>query len=229
MLLMDMGRIMSNDLVTRFQAQREEARECFNRAATDYAKGFFVLYQIHEQKTYEAEYERWDDFLEDFAHEVKDASRTLMYDMVRVVRRLKSLNEEQELWSNEDIMEALEHPTVVQEVLRKCGDWERGGGFIKLTNGVDAPMLPGDTSDAEAITEIVKDAMALPRGEGRKYVSERAKEAQIWARLLDVGTAVSITIVDEDEDQRFEFFHKGKISSRVREYLERVFRSRFGG
>jgi hypothetical protein len=215
---------MDNALVTRFQAQREEARECFNRAATDCAKGFFVLYQIQEQETYKAEYERWDDFLEDFAHEVKDASRTLMYDRVRLIRRLKSLE-----WSNDDIMEALESPTVVQEALRKCGDWERGGGFIKLTNGVDTPFYPEDTSQAEAMTEIVKDAMALPRGEGRKYVSERAKEPQIWAKLVDAGTAVSITIVDEDEDQRFEFFHKGKISSRAREYLERVFRARFGG
>jgi len=214
---------MNNALMTRFQSQREEARECFNRAATDYAKGFFVLYQIHEQKTYEAEYDRWDDFLEDFAHEVKDASRTLMYDMVRVVRRLKSLE-----WDDDDIMEALEKPTVVQEGLRKWGDWERGGGFIKLTNGVDIPLLPEDTSEAEAMTEMLKDAMALGRGEGRKYVSERAKEAQIWAKLVETDGATSITIVDADEDQSFEFFHKGPISSRVRGYLERVFRGRFG-
>lgn len=219
---------MDNALMTRFQSQREEARDCFNRAATDYAKGFFVLYQIHEQKTYEAEYERWDDFLEDFAHDVKDASRTLMYDMVRVVRRLKSLNEEQELWTDEDIMEALERPTVVQEALRKCGDWKRGGGFLGLTNGVDVPLLPEEVSEAEAITEIVKDAMALGRGEGRKYVSERAREPQIWAKLVETDGATSITIVDADEDQSFEFFHKGGISSRVREYLERAFRSRFG-
>ena len=220
---------MNNALMTRFQAQREEARDCFNRAATDYAKGFFVLYQIHAQKTYEVEYERWDDFLEDFAHEVKDASRTLMYDMVRVVRRLKSLNEEQELWSDDDIVEALERPTVVQESLRKCGDWKRGEGFIGLTNGVDVPFLPEHTSEAEVMTEIVRSAMALPRGEGRKYVSERAREPQIWAKLVEVDGATSITIVDADEDQSFEFLHKGAISSRVRGYLERVFRGRFGG
>lgn len=153
-----------------------------------------------------------------------------MYDMVRIVRRLKSLTAEDgdALITDDEIIQALQTPTVIQEALNKCGQWKRGGGFEGLVNGVEAPILPKlNPSEAEIMALIVLDAAALSRGEGRKYISLMAGEPQIWVKLVETDAATGIEIVDEDAEQSFKFFMNGGLSSRARAYLERVFGARF--
>lgn len=218
------------DQLDRFKQQREHASNCIKKGTADIAEGFFTLYLIRAEETYKAEYATWGDFINDFKEEVHYASRTLMYDMVRVVRRLKSLQGEDgdALVNDEEILRALRTPMVIREALNKCGRWTRGGGFEGLVDGVEAPILPKrNPSDAEVMALIVKDALELERGQARKFISETVGESQIWAKLIETDAAAGIEIIDEDEGQRFEFFMKGALTSRVRDYLERAFRARF--
>lgn len=218
------------DQINRFKQQREHASNCIKKGTSDIAEGFFTLYQIRVQGTYKAEYATWDKFIHEFKEEVHYTSRTLIYDMVRVIRRLKSLQGEDgdALINDEQIMQALKTPMVIREALNKCGRWTRGGGFEGLVDGIEAPILPKlNPSDAEVMALIVKDALELERGQARKFISETVGESQIWAKLIETDAAAGIEIIDGDEGQRFEFFMKGALTSRVRDYLERAFRTRF--
>jgi len=136
----------------RFKQQREHAANCIKVGTRNVAEGFFTLYQIRVEETYKAEYATWGDFIDEFKHEVHGASRTLMYDMVRVVRRLKSLQSEDgnALVNDEEILQALSTPMVIRDALNKCGRWTRGGGFEGLVDGIEAPILPKlNPSEAE--------------------------------------------------------------------------------
>lgn len=214
----------------RFKQQREHASNCIERGTSDIAEGFFTLYQIRVQETYKAEYATWDKFIHEFKEEVHYASRTLIYDMVRVIRRLKSLQGEDgdALVNDEEILQALRTPMVIRDALNKCGRWTRGGGFEGLVDGVEAPILPKlNPSDAEVMALIVLDALELERGEARKFISQKVGEPQIWAKLVETDAVAGIEIIDEDEEQTFNFFMKGALTSRARDYLERAFRARF--
>jgi len=210
---------VDEQLITRFREQKEHAKECLNKGVEMLAEGWLTLYEISAEKSYLAEYETWEEFLEDFSHDVKDASRTLMFDRVRMVRRLKDIG-----WTDEQILEALKSPTVAQEALIRFAEWQRGGGLLKLANGVQKPE---ELEDDEALSQMVETAIGLPRGEGRKYVSETMGQDQVYARLKETDGFTAIIIVDEDLGTTYEFFCKEAISNGARNYLERKFGTRF--
>jgi len=205
--------------LTTFREQRKYAAECLNKGHEMLAEGWLALYVIKAEKSYEAEFETWEEFVSDFTHDVPDTSRTLVYDMVRMVRRLKALE-----WPDDEILKALKSPTVAQEALLEFGEWERGGGLLKLSNGVERPE---DADDVEVISEMVKTAIDLPRGEGRKYVSETTREPQVYATLKEADDFTLIVIVDDDTNERFEFFCRELVSNGARNFLEKKLGTRF--
>ena len=222
--------VVDEQLITRFRKQKDHAEECLNTGVELLAEGWLTLYEISAEQTYLAEHETWEEFLAEFAKHVKDASRTLMCDRVRMVRRLKDIG-----WSDEEVLKALKSPTVAQEGLLKWGEWERAGGLHKLTNGTDRNVWITDEegipienpTDAEILTHHLKNAIECGRGEGRKYISETVGEEQVYARLRDTSSFTAIFIVDEDLGKTFEFFCREAISNGARNYLERRFGTRF--
>jgi len=203
---------LTHHATQEFERRNKRAKRFFGKATRNAALGFLELYKIKRKDLWRAglssegtPYPCWEQYLEEFAFEAANVSRAKIYGRITLISRLeRGLG-----WGIWAVYQALQSPAVAMDALKKLAEWERGTGELKaLKPGVlQALANPSDglASPAECLSEIVQDAIALPRGEGRKFISEIAGEIQVWARLQLAGRSLFIIVRNDALGKEYQY------------------------
>jgi len=194
-----------------FEKRDKKAKRYLGKATRNAALGFLELYRIKQKELWQAGlnsegefYQTWEQYLDEFVFEVTNISRSKVFGRMRVIRRLEAgLG-----FGVFAIYRALQSPAATEDALNKLGVWVRGTGELKaLKPGVEERIALPFTEDSpqELLSEVVSNAMVLPRGEGRRYVSEMAGELQIWGRLELAGGRMWIIIKNEGSGAEYQY------------------------
>lgn len=195
-----------------FERRHKRAKRYLGKATRNAALGFLELYKIKQRELWRAgfnsegePYSHWEHYLEEFVFEVADVSRAKVYGRMTLIGRLeRGLG-----WGIWAIYRALQSPAVAADALKKLADWERGTGKFKGFKSGAAQVLADPLrmveSPADCLSEIVQDAIALPRGEGRKHISEMAGEIRVWARLQLGGRSLFIIVRNDALGKEYQF------------------------